>query len=156
MSIAEITNALNSIGGNAEVNFTPYNIKNVHIFYGLPPVPIVGLDYVEARNERPKTTLVKCLTGNAVHVDNVNQTGTIQLGLMSGSPSGGAIQLLDYTGVPFPIFIQDGNSLASVVIGIDCRLAETPAWRKAASPGLDIYTFSCKSVTMIHGMRVVE
>lgn len=155
MSIAELTSLLNSFGDVENINFVPHDIRNTKVFYGLPPVPFVGVEFVEAKHDAPRTRMVKCLTGGGVHVDNKNSAGEISIGLMEGTVTGGAVEVMNFTGIPFPIFIQDLGSAASVVIALDCRLVETPPWKRAATPGIDVYTFSTKSMFMLHGIRLL-
>lgn len=154
MSLAELTSALNSIGNMENINFVPHDPRSIKIFYGIPPIPFVGVEFVEAKFDAPRTKMVKCLTGGGVHVDNKNSAGEVSIGILEGSLTGGAIEVMNFTGVPFPVFIYDAGSAASTVVALDCRLVDTPIWKRAAAPGIDVYTFSCKSMFMMHGIRL--
>ena len=155
--VKNLTKIVNSISADGNVNYQAYDIRDTNFFYGVPPVPIIGVDYISASFTAARTRMFRCLTGNAVHASNLNISGTIEVGLLSGSVSGAAIQMMNFTGVPFPIFIEDGKSGGtSTVTGTACRLIDTPEWRRDRTPGLDIYTFSVDKLVISHGIRLVQ
>ena len=152
-----ISKLLSSVVADGDINYQPYDLRDTKIFYGLPPIPIRGLSYISAQFLAPRTKLVTSLTGGGVHLDNVNISGTIEMGLMSGSVSGGAIQVMAFIKQPFPFFIEDSSSGGtSTVVAPGCRLSETPEWKRAAKPGIDIYTFTAPMMAIVHGMRLVS
>ena len=123
---AQVLKAVASIGAH-NVNYKPYNISHTDVFYGLPPVPITGINSIRAVNTAPQTRMVPSLTGGGVHLDNINKSGLVEIGVMSGSVAGGAIQVMAAFKVPFPIIIEDSQSGgSSTVVATECRLSETP------------------------------
>lgn len=157
LSLPELTKLVASVKTEGNINYVPYDIRDTHVFYGIPPVPMVGINRVLARYTSPSTRLVNCLTTKGVHATNKNKSGIIELEIMSGSVSGGAIQVIGYMNQPVPLFIEDTKTGGtSTIIAPECRLAETPAWRREATPGVDVWTFTSTTMTIIHGMRLVS
>jgi hypothetical protein len=139
----------------SNINYRPYNIKNTQFLYGAPPVPITGLQYVFAKHDYAQTKLVKCLTGKGIFVSNQSKSGLIELALMQGSPTCAGIQIVDFTGIPFPILITDLDSGGtSTVIASACRRVDTPEWRREAMPGLSIFTFATPRLLISDGLRL--
>ncbi len=158
MSIIQLTaQLLKTFASGGDINYEPYDMRKVRVFYGLPPIPINGLAYITAQFKAPRTRDVDCLSGDGVIVDNSNKSGTIELGLMSGSVSAGAIQVTGYMQQPFPLIIEDESSGGtSTVVAPACRLADTPVWRREARPGIDVYTFTAPRMAIVHGMRLIS
>lgn len=137
--------------------YKPYNIKNTSIMYGIPPVPIRGLQYIFAQHTNPRTALIMGLTGSGVFVGNKNQSGIIEIGILEGTVSGGGIQLLELTGIPFPIMVTDTTSGGtSTVIATACRLVGTPQWRRDRLPDIKPYTFAVENLAISDGVRLVD
>jgi len=156
LSLSALTQLVSSVTTDGDVNYEPYNIKDTNVFYGIPPVPMLGVNRISAQYMAPRARLVHCLTTKGIHVGNLNTAGFIELEIMSGSVSGGAIQVIGYMEQPVPMFIEDSKSgSTSTIIAPECRLVDTPAWHREASPGVDVWIFSAPKMTIIHGMRLV-
>lgn len=143
--------------GENEIVLTPYNFNDTKVLLGVPPVPLIGLDFISAKNTNRKAKRFQCLTGSATFCHNNNLAGVIELGMLSGSLSQGHIQINDFVGIAFPILIQDKSSGGtSTVLGTGCSLIETPEWRRAAAPGLTIWTFEADRLLISHGVHLPE
>lgn len=143
--------------GENEIVLTPYDFNDTKVLLGVPPTPLIGLDYISAKLVNRKAKRFQCLTGSATFCNNVNLAGVIELGMLSGSLSQGHIQINDFTGIPFPILIQDNSSGGtSTVVGTGCSLIETPEWRRDAVPGLTIWTFEVDRLLISHGVHMPE
>jgi hypothetical protein len=158
MSIVALTNQLlSSLVSDGDINYEPYDLRKVRGFYGLPPVQIRGLSYIRARYTAPRTQLVQSLTGGGIHLDNVNISGVVEFGLMAGSASGGAIQVLAALKQPFPLIIEDDTGGGSMtVVAPSCRLGAPPDWAREVKPGIDVYTFTSARMAIVPGMRLVS
>lgn len=140
-----------------EVNYAPYNLKDTTVMLGTPQVPMVGLQYCFARFNSPRRRLIQSLNTKGVFVSNLNTAGTMEIGLLSGTVSNGQIQAMQLTGIPFPIVMVDEKSGAtSSAIGTACQLIATPEWRRAAFPGVTVYTFETARLIISHGIRLEE
>jgi len=138
-----------------EVDYIPHDIRDVLVLYGLPPVPVYGLEYVFARHNEPQTRLVMSLTGKGVFVPNQNKSGVIEFAVLNGTVTGAGIQIVEMLGMPFPMVITDKSSGGlSTVVALSARLIGTPEWRREALPGLDIYTFACDDLFISTGLRL--
>ena len=156
MSYIPLIARLIQAAGNDNINYQPYDLRKTDVFYGLPPVEIKGLAYVNAQYTAPRTEMVQSLTGGGVHVDNANKGGVVELGVMNGSVSGGAIQAMGFLSVPFPIIIEESTSGGTAtVVATACRLADIPVFRREANPGVDVYTFTAPLMSIVTGMREI-
>jgi hypothetical protein len=157
MTIQTLINVIQNISGDGNINYEAYNFADTQAFYGIPPIPLRGLKRITADYTAPRARLFNCLTGSGVHVDNINTSGVIELEFMAGSVSGAAIQVMAETKQPLPIFIIDTKSGGtSTLIAPECRLIATPPWKREASPGVDIYTFSSVRMTKLIGVRLIH
>ncbi len=157
MSNIALIAQLLKVAGDENINYEPYDLRQIDVFYGLPPIPIKGISYINAQYTAPRTKLVSSLNGGGVHVDNSNIGGVVELGVMAGSVSGGAIQVMGLLAQPFPIIIEERTSGGSAtVVATECRLADTPVWRREARPGIDVYTFTAPLIAIVNGMRLVS
>lgn len=157
MSVAEIAKALAGIGNlNPKFDFIPYDITKVQVVYGVPSMPVIGLDYVFAKRNRPDKTLVMGLTGQGRYLSNRNNSGTIEIGLLDGSPSQAGFELAALSGIPFPMAVYDRDCLLSGVVAISCVLIETPEWRRELFPGVVPYTFAADNLKISHGFRKID
>ena len=157
LSIATLTQLVNSVTADGDVHYVPYDIRDTNIFYGIPPIPIRGLNRVSVDYIAPRAAHFSCLTGKGCHAGNKNTAGIIELELMAGSVSGGATQVLSFLEQPMPFFIEDGQSGGtSLIIAPECRLLQTSPWKREATPGTDTYVFSSVRMSIIHGMRLVN
>jgi len=154
-SISELIKQINKLQPR-DVNYIPYNLKkDTIITYGTPPVPIVGLESFSATYLQPRSKLVMCLTGKGVFVSNQNRSGLIELVLLSGSVSCGAIQALEAVGIPMPLGAIDNKSAGtSFMLGSACRLIQTPPWRRAARPDRVVFTFHTPRLIVSTGIRL--
>jgi hypothetical protein len=143
--------------GESDIVLTPYDFNDTKVLLGVPPTPLIGLDYISVRHTNRKAKRFQCLTGSATFCSNVCTAGVIELGMLSGSLSQGHIQINDFTGIPFPILILDKSSGGtSTVAGTGCQLIETPEWRRDAVPGLTIWTFEADRLLVSHGIHLPE
>lgn len=158
LDIAAVANLVaDYFTGENDVVLLPYDFNDTKVLLGVPPVPLIGLDYISARPLSRKAKRFQCLTGSATFVHNISLAGVIELGMLSGSMSQGHIQVNDFAGIPFPILIQDISSGGtSTVIGTGCQLIETPEWRRDAVPGLTIWTFEADRLLVSHGVHLPE
>ena len=154
--INDVIGAGASGGKEGRVNYVPYNINDTLVTIGLPPVALVGIEYVWARHDNPQTAAVKCLTGKSIFVSNTSQAGTIEIALLGSGVSSAAIEAMELTGIPFPINIIDRKTIDSRVTGDACRLVGTPQWRRALNPDLDIFTFAVSRLFLSRGLRLQE
>ncbi|MCP4709222.1 MAG: hypothetical protein GY869_11405, partial [Planctomycetes bacterium] len=91
------------VGADGEVNYEPWSMDDVKIFYGIPPIRVRGFEYVIARHNFPQWKLVMSLTGSGVFVPNNNKSGTIEIGILNGSASVAGVDIIQLTGIPFPL-----------------------------------------------------
>lgn len=151
---AAIAKLLGAFTGG-KIDYLPHDIGNVKIMYGLPPVKLGGFDYVMAYRTNREASLVMSLTTSGVFVNNRNKAGIIEFGLLEGSLSGGAVQIANMTGIPFPVAITDTSSMGtSTVLGSACRAIRTPEWRRALFPSLTIYTLHTPRLLISQGVRL--
>lgn len=123
----------------------------------MPPVPFIGLQYVYVQHNSPQTRLFMGLSGHGVFVENKNSSGIIEIGLLSGSVSIAGIQVLELTGIPFPIAITDLDSGGtSTVVASACRRVSTPVWRRQAMPGIEVITLATPQLIISEGLRLME
>ena len=140
-----------------EVNYLPHDIRDVLVLYSVPPVPVRGLEYVAAWYSTPQTRLVMGLTGNGVYINNNNKSGIIEFATITGTVTGAGVQVAELTGIPFPIVITDKSSGGtSSVAALSCRLITTPEWRRAALPGVDVFTFAAERLEISTGVRLAD
>ncbi len=152
----DIINALHRFFGD-NVNYLPYSMANVAAFAGNPYEPIVGLQYIWARHDEPQTTLVMSLNSKGAFLANNNKSGTIEIAVLGESFSAGKLQIADFTGIPFPIFVTDTTTGGtSYVLGSACRRVDTPTWRRNLAPSLNIYTFATERLFISDGVRLQE
>ncbi len=138
-----------------KVDYVPYSMDDVVIMYGVPPFKVGGIDYVFAQRTNDEVRMVMGLNGKGVFIENKNKSGIIEFGLQNGSLSGGAIQVANMTGIPFPVAITDKSSKGtSTVLGSACRLIQTPGWRRDLFPGLTIYTLHTPRLLISQGVRI--
>lgn len=139
------------------VVYTPHNMSNVRLFYGVPPVPISGLDYVFATYDNPQTYLKMGLDGKGRYIANRNRSGSIEFAIIDGSLSNGIMQLALLTGIPFPIVVTDARSggTSFVAAGAATRV-DTPQWRKELTVGMQVYTFKTAQLFMSAGVKLPE
>ncbi len=139
----------------AKIDYVPYSMDDVVIMYGIPPFKVGSVDYVFAQHANAEARLVMGLNAEGVFVNNKNKSGIIEFGLLNGSLSGGAIQVANMTGIPFPVAITDKSSKGtSTVLGSACRMIATPGWRRALFPGLTIYTLHTPRLLISQGVRL--
>lgn len=140
-----------------QVTYIPYNMKEIFVSYGMPPVPLTGIDFISAAFVKPRVKSIPSLTGPGVFAKNKNQEGFIEIGILSSSLSSGAIQLLDYTGINFPVIAADGTTRGtSFIAGTKCRLIQTPEWRRDRVVGVTVFTFLTTRLIISHGLRAME
>lgn len=141
--------------GENEIPIEAYRFTDSKVLLGVPPAPLVGLDYLSVRYISPRTKRFSCLSGKSTFVSNVNKSGVVEIGMMAGSLSQGFIDVNEILGVPYPIIIDDLMSGGtSQVIANQCRLVETPHWKRQAAPELTIYTFETAELDIAQGIRL--
>jgi len=156
--MSDILELIKSLAGiNGKVNYVPWNIEDVEIFYGVPPILIQGVDAVRAYRSNPAQRFVPSLTGRGVFVQNQNWSGIIEVDLLNASASCAAIEALELIGIPFPLAVVDKttNGLGSA-IGTSCRVVGTPHWHRAKMPGLYTYTFAATNLVILNGMKNIQ
>jgi len=138
------------------LGYAPHNMAKVRLFYGVPPVPISGLNYVWAKHDNQQTVMKMGLNGGRF-IPNKNQSGTIEFALLSGSVSNGIFQLALLTGIPFPLIVYDTQSSGTswAAAGAATRVG-TPEWRKEKMPGFHIYTFKTQNLAISQGIKKTE
>jgi hypothetical protein len=101
--------------------------------------------------------MIMSLTGKGVFCGNLNNSGIIEVGVMADSADAGAIQAFALLGVPMPFFATDIKTAGtSFVAASDCKLIQTPEWRRSLVPGVSIFTFSTPLLIIKHGVRLAE
>ena len=158
--MSDVSNLIRQLGllDAGRVHYVPYNFKDdIRITVGTPPVPIVGRESISAGFLNTPTKLIKGLNASGVFVANRNLSGFIELVLMDGSISGGAIQAMEILGIPFPITAVDKQSGGtSRILGTKCRRVNTPTWRRAGRPGRLVYTFHTTRMLLFNGIRLAQ
>lgn len=143
------------VGGGEEIDYQHYCLNDTHVKLGIPPIDARGVDFVAARYLAAQNTLFQCLTGKGVFASNENTSGVIELGVLNGSVTQGHIDIMQLTGIPFPINLADTSSGGtSVVTATGCRMLEIPEWRRDAFPGVVVYTFTSSRMYINHGLRL--
>lgn len=155
LSAKDVARILGGQELNEFINYTPYDFSKVTISVGVPPMPIIGLDYVSARFINPRKKRFQCLTGRGVFASNTNTAGVIEFGILGGSLSQGVVEIIELTGIPYPIIINDSTTGGtSSVVASACQQVSTPEWKRGAVPGLTIYTFETTRMFINHGLRL--
>jgi len=155
IGVETVASLLGLFPATGRIDYTPYDFRDVSVLFGAPIVELRGLDYVLARHNAPQTKRFQCLRGGGVFVSNVNSSGIIEIGVMGGSVSQGQIELMQATGIPYPVIIQDKSSGgSSQVIATACQLVQTPEWKRAAVPETVVYTFETTRLFVAHGVRL--
>lgn len=150
--VAKVKNAFSE-----EPNFRPYDIRRTVITYGIPPIPLRGIQYVFARHNVQQNKLIMGLSGQGVFVSNQNQSGIIEFGILNGSVACAEIELMELTGIPMPIVLTDlDTDGTSTVLASGCRRTGSPEWRRELLPGIDVYTFETPLLLISDGLRLVE
>jgi hypothetical protein len=138
-----------------DIIYTPHSMANVEVRIGVPPLPLKGLGYVFAYHNNPQSKMIMSLNGKGVFVGNRNKSGVVELGIMDATISTAELQILEMTGIPFPIVITDTSTAGtSTVVGSACRRVGTPQWRREASPSLQIYTLATPRLLVSGGIRL--
>lgn len=151
---AALIKAVKGLMGD-KVDYMPHSLANAVVLYGVPPVPVRGLDYVFARYKHPQNRLVMSLNGKGVYVSNNNKSAIIEFGILNGTVTGAGVQIAELVGIPFPIILTDKTSGGtSTCIALSCRRVGTPEWRREKLPGVDIYTFETDRLLMSTGVRL--
>jgi hypothetical protein len=97
-----------------------------------------------------------CLTGKGIFIPNINSSGIIEIGIMNGSASCAGIELLELTGIPFPLAATDGDTGGTgTILASACRRVGTPEWRREALPSIDIHTFHTPQLIINNGLRLL-
>jgi hypothetical protein len=136
------------------VNYVAHDFGKVSVQWGLPPVRFHGLSRVVAYRTTPETKMFGCLTGKAVFGSSVNWFGAVEIDILEKSISSAAIEVLNLTGVAFPILISDETtSNTSLAAGAAARLVATPPLRASRTPGLTTYTWEVDKLIINHGAR---
>ncbi|GEM_PF-5687349 len=149
---------IKSIAGLKEkTSYVPWNMEDIEIFYGVPPLKIQGVEAVRAYHSNPQMRLVMSLTGKGVFVRNQNTSGIIEIDLLNGSASCAGIEALELTGIPFPMSVIDKatNGLGSAT-GTACHVVGTPMWNRHKFPGLFTYTFAMPRLIWLNGMKNLQ
>jgi hypothetical protein len=149
----EFVQYVNSITGTIHVE--PYSMEGVSFFAGVPPLPLKGVNRIMAWRDQAKTKLFNCLTGGGAFVSNRNLNGFVSVDVASCSPAAAYMQMLDISGIGFPIRAVDSNSLSgsSFVASPSVRVIYTPRWVRERFMTNDVITMSCKHLVISGGAR---
>jgi hypothetical protein len=140
-----------------EADYLAYNIKDTVVTLGLPPWPVVGLDYIGASYNSPQVQRFPCLTGGGAFASAKGRSGIIEIGMLSSSASVAAVELLALTGVGFPIYSTDvGSAGTSFIFADACRLVSSPRWERSRALGITTFTFSTNRLIISHGVRLSD
>lgn len=146
---------LNELVGSP--NYTPYNLKQTIVSVGVPQIPIKGLHSFSAWHTSSRRRLVMSMTGDGVFVHNKNTAGVVEISILAGSASCAEIQIMQLTGIPFPIVAVDTKSNGtSSAVATACQLIQTPPWRRGRTPGITVYTFETPRLVLSHGVRGLQ
>lgn len=138
-----------------DMDLSPYRFTDTKVIVGVPPLPLVGLEYVAARHLNQQTKRFQCLSGRGVFTGNVNTAGVVEIGMLRGSPSQGLITQAQLTGIPYPINMVDiGSGGSSQVLATGCQLIDTPEWKREALPGVNVYMFETTRLFVAHGIQL--
>ena len=155
LGLDKIASVLSDMIPEPRIALEPYSFGDVQVFIGAPLTPLFGLDYVAARHVNPQAKRFQCLTGRGVYAHNVNSAGIVEIGMLRGSPAQAIIDLMQASGVPYPLTVQDVRSGGtSQVMATGCQLTETPEWKREALPGVNIYRFETTRLFVMHGMQL--
>jgi hypothetical protein len=153
MSFKNILGILTGRDLQIKVDYNPYSLERIEIYYGLPPIAIKGFSSVMARWNQPQTKLITDLAGRGKFIANKNQSGQIQIGMLQGVLGCGILQALHLSGIAFPLVVIDLNSKgSSFAVGTACRATESPDWAKTRKPGIAIYTFETPRLIISDGI----
>jgi hypothetical protein len=157
MTMEKLLSALSEHYPGDQILYMPYDIRDTKIAYGTPAIPISGLDHVIVKHRAARTKLVMGLSGTGSFVDNINMAGSVEIGILAGSVTGGGIEMAGLTGIPFPILISDLSSGGtSGILASACRLTVTPDWRREATPGVDVYVFETPRLLISRGLHLPQ
>lgn len=154
MAAADILNILN--GGHSE-EYVKYSPKDVIITAGIPGQKITGWHYVTAYHNAPQRKLWPNLGGRGVFTPNVNQSGIIEIGIIHGAVSGGALEIIDAAGIPVPIVIADiCTGGTSNVLSTSCMRVGNPRWRRSNRLDIVSYQFAATFLSISWGVQLPE
>lgn len=153
MAISDLLTRINELLGRRVV-YLPYNLSKVQLTVGAPPLPITGIQYIAAFHSNPQTRRIMSLTGDGKFVSNRNQSGVIEFAVQANTVSTGVLEILNLTGVPFPVSVIDRTTGGtSAVFASKCRRVGTPEWRRALAPDAEIFTLSTTNLVRFEGVR---
>lgn len=156
MGISDLVKGIAGITGDRP-HYRPYSINRTAIMVGVPPVPIRGLHRITARHNASQNIPFPSLTGGGAIVSNQNTSGIIEIQIMAGTVSCAGIDVLELTGIAYPIVATDKDTGGtSTIAALACRRIGTPEWRRAESPGVSIFTFWTSDLTISEGLRLTE
>jgi hypothetical protein len=154
MSASDI---LNILTGHDGLFYRPYSPSDIIITAGAPPVCVGGWDYVWARYNNPQNKRFPNLGGRGVFVSNTDKSGLLEIGILQGMISGGALDILDTAGVAVPIVVLDkGSGGTSGVVATACRRVSTPEWRRQKLPEIVPFTFEVTHMEISWGLQLPE
>lgn len=142
------------VGAVDRVDYVSYNFKDVLFLYGAPPINVSGLHYVFARHNFPQRKMIMDLRAKGFAASNRNKSGIIEFGILEGSISTAAIEVIQLTGIPAPINVIDrsSNGLSTVTCKSAVQVG-TPEWRREKLPGISVYTFETAELYIARGPR---
>lgn len=141
-------------GEGNKVNYVPHNFQTTQVLYGLPPLPVHGLQYVFAQHNFPQAKLHMSLNTKGVFVNNLNQSGIFEFAILASSLSSSGIAAMQLAPIAWPLsMIDTATNGLSTWIATAVRQVGTPQDRKGAFPGLEIYTFATPRLIISRGTR---
>lgn len=148
----ELVKSLTDVNGRQF--YEPYSMADVSFRVGVPPLSYPGVHRIRAYRSQAKAKGFNCLTGSIAYVSNRNINGFVELTLADGSPMHAYMQLMDTSGVSFPLHCGDsGTGGSSFIASSSCRVVYTPEWAKAARSDFVVYTLQCKRLVISGGVR---
>jgi hypothetical protein len=138
-----------------DINQLPYYFPDTKVMFGVPPVPLSGLDSVRVRFITPRAKRFPSLGGGACFLSNRNTSGEISLRFGQGAFSVAQIELFNAAGIPVPMVITDISSGGTAsVIGTGCRLVDVGEFVREKEAPLVEFKLEADRMTMYHGLRL--
>lgn len=137
-------------------DYVAHNIKNTSIFYGVPPVQIKSWQYFSAKYNHRQNGRIMCLSGKGVFLPNRNMSGIIEIGILSATAECASIELLDLSGVAYPLYATDTKAIGSFALGTGCKKISVPEWKRSLLPDLAIYRFEVDRLWISTGVRMSD
>ena len=151
-TVAEILGLYPQTG---DVNQLPYCFTDTKVLFGVPPVPLSGLDSVRCRFAAPRAKRFSSLGGGACFLSNRNTGGEIHLIFGQGAFSIAQVELQNASGIPIPIVISDISSGGTAtILGTACRLIDVGEFVREQETPLIEFKLEADRMVLFHGLRL--